>query len=41
MVVVSAVLLAWQLYARRGEALDSADGNLINMFAPVRAPAES
>jgi hypothetical protein len=26
MVVVSAVLLAWQLYARRGEALDSAAG---------------
>jgi hypothetical protein len=26
MVVVSAMLLAWQLYARRGEALDSAAG---------------
>jgi hypothetical protein len=39
-VVVSAVLLAWQLHARRGEALNSADGNSINMFAPVRAPVE-
>jgi len=40
MVVVSAVLLAWQLYARRGEALD-AEGNRISTLAPARAPAEA
>jgi hypothetical protein len=40
MVVLSAVLLAWQLYSRRGEALDS-NISPINMLAPVRAPAEA
>jgi F0F1-type ATP synthase membrane subunit a len=40
MVVVSAALLAWQLYARRGEALDSAR-NMINMHAPARAPVRA
>ena len=40
MVVVSAVLLAWQLYARRNEALDS-DGDRISLLAPARAPARA